>query len=449
MSRAENDHVIDAALAAFKKRDLGEAEIYLEDATIESMTVADGAVEAVENKVERGAGVRVIRDGRIGFAYSSDLSRSGIEATVERARQAAEHAGALEYHCLPEPGSPPDVEGNVDPGLADFPTRDKIDIARQVEEAARAHDRRVDRTRESRYQDIQGTVLLGRAGGYRYGYSFSRAYAMVDLVAREGGESQSGFHADFAVGPSGLDPAIIGREAAAKAVNKLGGSPGETRRASLLLVPEVVDGLLQSLAPVFFGENVLKGKSLLAGKVGQPVAASRVTLVDDGRLPGGCDTAPVDGEGVATGETVLLIAGVLQGYLHDGFSARRMGVEPTGNGGRDSYLSTPSADTTALKLLPTGESRSDLFATVADGLLIEEVMGLHTINPISGDFSLGAVGRAVRGGEVAEPVAGIAIAGNLRELLGAMVGVGDDARRMPSGNVASTVLLEGIAVGGE
>jgi len=449
MSHLPNDAVLDAALAAFRRRELEEAEIYLEDVTMESVAVSSGKVEAVENKTERGAGVRVLRKGRVGFSYTADLSSGGVAAMVHRAAEAANHAGAQESRRLPAPDSPLDLERNLDPGLARYATTEKVAIAMRIEEQARAHDSRVDRVREARYQDVSGSILLGRAGGHRYAFSFTRAFGFVDLVARQSGESQSGFHAEFAVGPAALDPAAIGAQAAAKAVHKLGGRPCETRRASLLLAPEVVDGLLESLAPVFFGESVLKGKSMLADAVGQQVAGERVTLVDNGRLPGGYSSAPVDGEGVATRETVLLHQGVLQGYLHDGFSAARMGVAPTGNAERDTYLSTPTTGTNALTLKPTGESRADLLAAVVDGLLIEEVMGLHTINPITGDFSLAALGRAVHDGAVAEPVAGIAIAGNVRQLLQAITAVADDERLMTSGNAVSTILLEDISVGGE
>ena len=441
--------VVDAALDAFRRRDLHEAEIYLEDADLESVVVSGGKVEGVENKSERGAGVRVLRDGRVGFAYSADLSPAGVDALVQRAAEAAVHTASRPWCVLPQPDAPDELPGNFDPGLAGWNVGEKTALAAAIEEAALSCDARVERVRESRYQDVRGSITLGRAGGHRYGFSFTRAFGFVDLVARHGDERQSGFHAAFAVGPAGLDPAALGAGAARKAVNKLGGRRCDTRRAPVLLAPEVVDGLLESLAPVFFAENVLKGKSLLAEALGARVAGSRVTLVDDGRLPGGYSAAPVDGEGVATRRTVLLDGGVLQGFLHDGFSAARMGSPPTGNAERDTYQRTPGTGTNGLVLEPSGESREQLLGAVHHGLLIEEVMGLHTINPITGDFSLGALGRTVRAGAVEEPVAGIAIAGNVRQLLLAMRAVADDVRLMPSGNAVSTVLLDELAVGGE
>jgi len=448
MSRLGNEAALEAVLGRFDELKLREADVYVEEIALESISVADGEVESVENKLTRGASVRVLNEGRVGFAFTTDLTPDGVDSLVRRAQAAALHAGADDAHRLPETAQPSDVPGNHDPKLAKFTTEEKVDLARRIEAAARRQDPRVSRTREASYQDVTGALHLGRAGGYRYDFRFTRAFGYVDLIAEEGGESQSGAHVDFAIGPAGLDAEIIGREAARRAVDKLGGRPCPTRRASLLLSPDVVDGLLESLAPIFFADDVLKGKSLLAGKTGESVAAAGVSLVDAGRMPGGCNSAPVDGEGVATGETVLIEAGVLRGFLHDGFSARKMGEPPTGNGMRESFFRAPATQTTALSLRPTG-SRDELYQAVADGLLIEEVMGLHTINPISGDFSVGASGRAVRNGEPGAAVAGIGMAGNVRDLLNALVGVGDDVRLMASGNSVSTILLEGLSVSGE
>ena len=445
---AELGKAVDVALESFKARGLREAEVFVEDTRVESVSVSGGVVESSMSDRSRGTGIRVLRDGRIGFSYTSDLSPAGIDAAVERAVAASRHAEPDDSHRLPDPDCPPDVEGNFDERVPAMSTDEKIALARRVEDATRAEDERVRATREAAYRDVDSSVLLGRAGGHRYGYRYTRAFAYTDLVAEEDGESQSGSFVDFAIGADGLDPEAIGREAARRAIRKLGGKPCGTGRPPLLLSPEVVDGLLEELGAIFYGENAHKGKSMLAGRVGERVASTKVRLSDDGRLPGGCNTEPIDAEGVATRETVLLEQGVLQGFLHDAFSARRFGTSSTGNSGRNSYSSAPETSASALCLSPTGESTADLFASVKEGLLIEEVMGLHTINPISGDFSLGATGRAVRGGTPEDAVSGIAIAGNVRDLLGAVVAVGDDLQLMSGGSRTSTILLEGLSISG-
>lgn len=438
----------DAALEAFDRLRPAEAEIYLEQSAVEEVAVADGRVERVDRRTMRGAGLRVIQDGRIGFSHTSDLTADGVAAAAARAADAARHASPDGAHVLPSPDAPPDVEGNADPAVETTTAERRIDLARRIEAAARAADPRVRRTREASYQDVAGEVLLARGGGHRYGHRFTRAYGYVDLVAEQDGDAQSGTHLEFAIGPDGLDPEAIGRQAARRATDKIGGRPCATGRLPLLLAPEVIDGLLEALASIFYAEEARKGKSFLAGRRGEVVAGARLTLVDDGRLPGGCGAAPVDGEGVATRSVTLIEAGVLRGFLHTGFSARRMGEPPTGNASRDSYRSVPTTSNNGLVLRPTGERLADLLAGVSEALRIDEVMGLHTIDPISGDFSLGAAGRAVRRGEVAEAVAGIAIAGNVRDLLASVTAVADDRRLMPSGNAVATVLLEGLSVGG-
>jgi PmbA protein len=443
------DPVLDLALQSFESRALDEAELFVEDTRVDSVSVSGGVVESAESDRSRGAGIRVLRDGRIGFSYTSDLSAAGIDLAVERAAAASHHAEPDDSHRFPDLDHPQDVTGNSDERVSSMSADEKISLARRVEEAARGADARVRATREAAYRDVDSRVLLGRAGGHRYGYRYTRTFAYTDLVAEGGGESQSGSFVDFAIGPDGLDPEAIGREAAHRAIRKLGGKPCATGRPPLLLSPEVVDGLLEELCVIFYGENAHKGKSILAGRIGEQVASTKVRLSDDGRLPGGCNTEPIDAEGVATRETVLLEDGVLRGFLHDAFSARRFGISSTGNSGRDSYSSAPETSASALCLRPTGESTTDLFTSVNEGLLIEEVMGLHTINPISGDFSLGATGRAVRGGQPEEAVAGIAIAGNVRDLLGAIAAVGDDLKLMSGGNRTSTILLEGLSVSGE
>ena len=137
------------------------------------------------------------------------------------------------------------------------------------------------------------------------------------------------------------------------------------------------------------------GRSLFAGRAGQRVASPCVTLVDDGRLPGACDSAPVDGEGTPTAETTLIEDGVLRGFFHSAFTARRMGARPGGNGVRGGYLSAPEPSPTSLLLRPTGVSRDALLGSVASGIYVTEWMGLHDVNTSTGDFSLGATGRAI------------------------------------------------------
>jgi PmbA protein len=221
-----------------------------------------------------------------------------------------------------------------------------------------------------------------------------------------------------------------------------------TRRANLVLDPSVAASLLEAISPALHADHVLKGKSVLGPRLGQQIGGAKVTMLDDGRLQGGDHSAPYDAEGVATRCTMLIEGGVLKGFLHSTYSSLRMGAAPTGNAFRRSFKSPPHIGPSTLYLQPTGAAPQTLLSEAGDGIYINEVMGLHTIDPISGDFSLGASGMTLKAGRPDSPVDRVGIAGNVVDLLKSIAGVGTDLRFMPGGGAGSTTLLMDIAVSG-
>jgi PmbA protein len=205
--------------------------------------------------------------------------------------------------------------------------------------------------------------------------------------------------------------------------------------------------LLGVLETAFSAESVIKGKSFLAGKDGKEVASPLVNIIDSGALEGQLGSSPFDGEGVKTGQTIVIKQGQLQGFLHNLYTANKMGVKSTGNAVRGSYKSTPEVGTTNFYLDKGKISREDLLKEIKRGVYVTEVMGMHTANPISGDFSLGASGLLIENGELTKPVKGIAIAGNLKELLMGIDAVADDLTFFV-GKGAPTVRIQGITISG-
>ena len=440
--------ILDLALQILGEARADGGEVFFQDTQETTITVVDQRVESVEAKQERGAGLRVFREGRVGFSFTPNTSAQGIRKAVERAVAILPHIDPEEANTVPQPEEGSFTVRNVDPELPRVGIDAKIDMARRIESCALRFSSRVKRVRESRYSDVWGSCWIGNTAGLRAGYDFSRAVGFIELVAVEKDENQTGYGSGFGIGIDDLEPDAIGIEAASKAINKLGAETVATRRTEVVLDAEVVTGIFGSLAPVFFADNVLKKKSLFAGRQGQGVARSTVTLVDDGRLPGAMNTAPVDGEGVPTRRTILIDQGILGGYLHNHYTAAKMKASRTGNGQRGGYLSSPHIGTNTLYLKPTGLNRKTLLGMVAKGIYISEVMGLHTIDPITGDFSLGAVGWEMENGEMIRPVQKIGISGNIRGVLDSLAAVGDDIRLFASGNAGSTVLLEGISISG-
>jgi PmbA protein len=183
---------------------------------------------------------------------------------------------------------------------------------------------------------------------------------------------------------------------------------------------------LEVTAPSLTAEAVQKGKSLFANKMGQDIAASELNIIDDGHKKGAIISSPFDGEGVSTQKTILVENGILKSYLHNTYTAKKDGVSSTGNAKRGSYKSTPEVGTTNFYIDKGNITKDELIKNVEKGFYITEVMGMHTANPISGDFSVGASGIWIENGEFTKPVRGVAIAGNIKELLKSVEAVADD-----------------------
>jgi PmbA protein len=435
------------ALAAVRRAGC-EGEVFLEDGRSTKVAVSGGRVESLEERIDRGAGVRVFDRGRAGFSFTGDLSDAGLEAAVARAREIAELVAADPANRLPEdPGEPAPGLDLADPGLAAVPIARKIEIARAAEASARAADPRISGVREAAYQDATGTYWIENTAGLRRTHTQTRAVVAIELAATQDGEAQTGWQGGWKTGAEGLDPAAVGKDAARKAVAKLGASPAATGRTAVVLSPEVTASLFGELSALFAMDAVLKGRSLLAGKEGERIGSDAVTLVDDGRHPLGYATTPVDGEGVASRETTLLEKGILRSYLTDGWSSAKSGKPLTGNGLRGGYGVRPMIGRTNLCLRPTGGTASDLLARAGAGVYITEVMGLHTVNAVTGDFSIGASGLAIESGRLGGAVDRMAIAGNILGLLDSVLAVADDLQFLLFGP-GNTVLLGDIAVSG-
>lgn len=438
--------VAQMAVEEARKKGIGFAEAYALRGYEVTAEVRHGQVETFKTARDQGLGIRVFDRQRAGFAFTTDLSREAVVGTVANALANAAQTSPDEYHALPEPEAYPALE-LTDEAIETALLEEKVGLARRMEGAALAFDRRVKVIESSTYQDSRVEVAIVNTLGVAASYSSAACGLFISLAAEENGESQTGFALDYRRRYRELNPEAVGREAAQRAVQMLGARPCPSKKTTVVLDPYVATGLLGVLAPSLTGEAVQKGRSFFAGKEGQDVASPLITIVDDGALAGGLASAPFDGEGVPAGRTVLIEAGILQGFVHNLYTARRSGTRSTGNGIRASFKSTPEVGMTNFYLLPGPKRAEELIAEVEDGFYVVEVMGLHTANPVSGDFSVGAAGLWITGGELSRPVRGVTIAGNLRDLLMHVDGVGDNLRWFGSRG-APAVRIRDIAVSG-
>ncbi|MEG6615879.1 TldD/PmbA family protein [Peptococcaceae bacterium 1198_IL3148] len=424
------------------------AEAYMVRSKELSIEVRDGAVETMKLAEDRGIGLRLINNGRVGFAFSTDLSDNGVAELTKEALANASNTEQDEYYTLPELATQYPQLDLYDPDINSATVEQKIQLAIDMEQAAKNYDPRVKIIESSSYSDGEVEVSIVNSKGLSTSYRGAYSGIYVALVAGEGEDSQTGFAIDYNLKYKELDPVKVGKKAAERAVRMLGAKPIPTQRMAVVLDPYVATSFLGLLAPALTGDAVQKGRSLFAGKVGKEVAAKHITITDDGSLPGGIASAPFDGEGVPTSKTVLIQNGVLQGYLHNTYTAAKEGAKSTGNGVRSSFKSTPEVGTTNFFIEPGQTSAGQIIQEISKGIYITEVMGMHTANPISGDFSLGAAGILIENGELTKPVRGVAIAGNVMELLGAVDAVGSDLQFF-GGRGAPTIRIAQMTVSGK
>ena len=442
-----NEAVVDRAVASIKALRV-DGEVFLRDGQSTTVEIRDGALENAITRGERGIGVRVLRGGHVGFAYSSDLSPDGIEDCVTSARDIA---------SVTEPD--PDVAiatrkiespdlGLYEPGIDGRSVMDRTDVALAVERAAKCVDPRITGFRKTTYSDGTMTTIIATTADVHGTYRETYFSVGTSAVATAGEERQIGYFGDAKRQFGSVDPQAVGRRSAELAVGKLGAQPFKTQTLPIVLDPYMGMSLLGAIVPLFSADSVIKGKSLFAGKLGTQVASAKVTIVDDARRPGALRTAPFDGEGVVTSTRTLVEQGVLRGYLTSLKTAKKLDHSPTGNTRRGSYAAPSRIGAANFHLAP-GTVTPDLLVNGLDrSLRITSLLNLHTIDPISGEFSLGATGDYLEKGEREYPVQGITIAGNLTSLLSSITGVANDLTFGASGLGSPTFVISELSIGG-
>jgi len=442
------ESVAPKVLALAQKKGAETAEVFLLKSRELTIEVMGQEVENLKLSEEQGFGLRVISHNRLGYAYSSDLSERAIQQTVERAIDNSRLVAEDSNWNVAEPGNSYPELDLYDQETIRKPLAEKIILAKELEKAAFASDSRIRQVEKAVYQDSSYQTALFNTRGLARNYQGTYCGLYGIAIGQEGTDAETGFSMSYALKYQDLNPFKVGQEAGEKAVRMLGAKSMPSAKIPVVFDPHVMTGVLDVLQRAFSGEAVLKGTSFLAGKEGQKVASPLVNIVDHGFLAEQVASAPFDSEGMPTAETRLINRGELQGFLHNLYTARKTGAHSTGNAVRGSYKSTPEVGTTNFYLEKGSVSPAQLLGDVKKGLYVTEVMGLHTANPISGDFSLGAAGLLIENGKLTTPVKGIAIAGNLQELLLGIEAIADDLT-FYVGLGSPTVRIQGLMISGK
>jgi PmbA protein len=432
-----------------------DAEAVVSEGDEFSVSVRMGEVETLQESGSRGLGLRVFQGQRSASASTSDLTADGIAQLVSGAMALAQVTEADTFAGLPEEADFGQLEGNLHLYFEDvysLPPIERIDQARRAEAAALAADSRITNSQGGHFDAATGRRVLANSRGFLGEYRTSYCGVSAAPLAMDAkGAMQRDFWSSSARRMADLEsPESIGREAARRALRRLGARRVATQHVPIVFAPEVARSLVGHLFEAASGDSIWRSASFLAGQLGESIAAPSINIVDDHTmlLPtgvGGFGTSPFDGEGLPTRRTVVVRNGVLQTYLLNTYTGRKLGMRSTGNATRG-LAGSPGIGSGNLYLAPGGQTPEEILADIPAGFYVTSLMGFGA-NLVTGDYSRGASGLWIENGELTYAVEEVTIAGNLREMLRNITAIGDDL--VFRGSVASpTLRVDGMTVAG-
>jgi PmbA protein len=403
-----------------------------------SVTARLGDVENLEYTNDRGVGVTVYVDSCKGSASTSDFSEAALIEAVTKAISFARYTEADEYAGLADA----DRMASDIPDLSlahdwDLPSSVAIELAIDCETSARDYDKRITNSEGATVATNSGLRAYGNTHGFLASYPRTSHSISCMVVGEADGDMQRDYFYTTARDAAQLDtPADVGRKAAERTIRRLGARKLKTTKAPVVFSAELARGFMGHAIAALSGGAQYRRSSFLLGAAGDSLFPEFVQVMERPHIKGAIASAPYDAEGVTTYDRDLVTDGVLQGYVLSSYSARRLGLETTANAGGTHNLLVPG----------NAGGLQELLTTMGDGLLVQELIG-QGVNGVTGDYSRGAVGFWVENGEIAYPVHEITIAGNLRDLYGRIVAIGND-QDIRGGIRCGSLLVDNMAIAG-
>jgi len=432
-----------------------DAEAVVREGDEFSVRVRMGKVETLEESGSRGLGLRVFLGQRSASASTSDLTAEGIEQLVEGALDLAKVTEEDPFSGLPEKeefGAFPGDLHLYDEDVYSLPGTERIEWARRAEAAALSADPRITNSDGGSFEAATGRKALANSRGFVGGYRSSYAGVSAAPVAMDAnGQMQRDGWWSSARRLADLDsPESVGREAARRALRRLGARRVPTQEVPIIFAPEVARSLIGTIFEAASGDAIWRGASFLAGRLGKQIAAPSLTVIDDNTmlLPtgmGGFGSTPFDGEGLPTRRTVVVEQGVLRNYLLNTYTARKLGMKSTHNAARG-LAGAPGIGCGNFYLEPGALTPEQIIAEVPAGLYVTSLMGFG-VNTVTGDYSRGATGLWIENGALTHAVEEVTIAGNLAEMLRNVTAIGNDLE-FRGAAASPTLRIDGMTIAG-
>jgi PmbA protein len=448
-----------------RSRKLGaeEVEAFVMESSEVDIKIKDGQPETVNYTDSSGYGLRILIDGKMGFASSNNLNLSEADDIITRLIKYTEKHTPDEHNIFPAP--PTDVThdqsiNQFDESMATVPVEEKIKKVTSIETAARNADSRILQVPWLQYGDSSRQFAIASSKEISGVSRRSETFGVVMALGMESGSdnqpdpgsAQTGTGIDVKAYFKELDPVGIGQKAARFALRMLGAGDGRTAEVEGVFPPETGFNFIKLVADMAAADMVQKKKSIFADKMGEVVASDMVTIIDDGRLAGGLASSSVDGEGVPTTTKDIIKNGRLTTLLYDSYTAHRDNIKSNGNAVRRSFSSKPYIAPTNFYMKAGNISRDNLIASVKEGLYVTEVSGLHaSVDQVTGNFSIPGKGLIIKNGELTTPVTNITVSGNIFDFFKGIDAVADDLTWEPREDTIGvpTFKVNQIKIGGK
>jgi PmbA protein len=426
-----------------------DAECTITEGDEFSASVRMGEIETLKEAGSRGAGLRVLIGKRMGSSYTSDLTPEGIRRMVASAVDLAHVTTEDPQAGLPDPSELGSLTGDLklySDEVATLAAEHKIDAAKRAEAAALSFDPRITNSDGGAFDSNIGGRVFANSRGFSGAYRSTYCSVSAVPVAMLNGNMERDYWFTIARDFSGLEaPELVGRTAAERVIRRLGAVKVETQKVPIVFEPRVARSLLGNLFDAVQGMAIYRHASFLAGKLGEKIASDKITLIDDGTIPGLFGSQPFDDEGVPSRRTPVIEKGVLRNYMLNTYTARKLGMKTTGNASRG--ITGNAGIGHGNFFLEAGDkSPEQILAGIKNGFYVTELIG-SGVNTVTGDYSRGAVGLWIRDGELAFPVSEVTIASTMQEMLTGVCEIGNDLEFRGSVS-APTIMVGEMTVSG-
>lgn len=438
LNQKELEDIVLQVLEEAKKQGADQAEAAASHDIGLCATARLGDVESLEYTNDRGLGITVYKDQKKGNASTSDFNPAALREAVTKActfanfTAADEHAGLADADLMAQ--DPPDLDLAHDWRLQ---SDDAIRYAIECEDAARSFDKRITNSEGATVNSSGGVRVYANSHGFLGGFPKTSHSISCVVIGEADGDMERDYWYSAARDAADLEsPAEIGAIAAERTVQRLGGRKVKTGNAPVLYAPEVARGFVGHAIGAIAGGAQYRRSSFLLNAAGEQIFPDFMQIQERPHIPKGMASAPYDAEGVATKDRDIVTDGILQGYVMSSYSARRLGLQTTGNAGGTHNLLVPG----------NVSDMAELMRTMDRGLLVHELIG-SGVNAVTGDYSRGVVGYWVEHGEIVHPVHEVTIAGNLKDLYRRITAIGND-QDLRGGIQCGSLLVESMTIAG-